>query len=276
MVNTQIEPMSNHFHQDDFSSVQQERLSSASLFRICWIRKMVRAECGMAVLGKWFIVFASLVIFPLGISNLGVASGAVTQQSGAGQATRQEDDLFKFKAATANLVGSPMYVKMALAKASNGPSQEPSSSGLSHLEEVGRFFRGGAPMGSELMNRYFVYRYDGTNRWANAKIEHGKTTPTPTPVSMKVVPMRKEVSQRDVTTTSSPMSPIAAGNIPAQVLPFLANSSSTTTLPVFNYTNMTVQYWQSLMNLQRRCVELPRRFAEMLCASDRRPFVVTG
>lgn len=205
---------------------------------------------------------------------LTVASGAITQQSGAGQATRQGDDLFKFKAATANLVGPPMYVKITLAKASIGPSQEPSSSGLSHLEEVGRFFRGGAPMGSELMNRYFVYRYDGTNRWANAKIEHGKTTPTP--VSMKIVPMSKEVSQRDATTTSSPMSPIAAGNIPAHVLPFLANSSSTTTPPVFNYNNMTIQYWQSLMNLQRRCMELPQRFAEMLCASDRRPLVVTG
>lgn len=32
---------------------------------------MVRAECDMAVLGKWVIVFASLVTFHLGISNLG-------------------------------------------------------------------------------------------------------------------------------------------------------------------------------------------------------------
>ncbi|XP_055343581.1 uncharacterized protein LOC129591795 isoform X2 [Paramacrobiotus metropolitanus] len=81
-------------------------------------------------------------------------------------------------AAVAGSKLEPPYflVKLVLGKASNAAEPAPAHSpfNLSRIEEVGRFFRGSMPVGTDLLNRYFIFRYvdhAGQDRWTIAHDE---------------------------------------------------------------------------------------------------------
>ncbi|OQV22040.1 hypothetical protein BV898_03887 [Hypsibius exemplaris] len=186
-----------------------------------------------------------------------------------------------------------MMMKILLARASNEAENDgrlpvvennqqrpdaPSRAGMGRIDEIGRFFRGAAPMGTDYLNRYFLYRYDMGDRWSLARVaqplpQHhnngtnngGNAGGKPSPPGGAVVNHHSVGSSAFPATPPPPPPP--SSTMPTRdefAIPFFAMAS-----PSHPVTMSTTDPWATVPNIPgNRCRMIPQRFAAVICPSS--------